>query len=194
MATGAELSELKEAITALDKKVDRMLSSIENLKEKQDDVAKDISKIKEAVYHPDDGIYARLKVIETWKENQTKATWIAVTAIIGLAIKQLWDILTIHQRCLLKVKISYTVDFDEVPNQVCRILSYEQLSTLNREYNDIIENISEKNTQKALTQIHDFRVKLAKIDQTLDNAQSILDGFIRAQYTDSVTEKDNESQ
>jgi len=96
MATGAELSELKEAITALDKKVDRMMSSIDNLKEKQDDVAKDISKIKEAVYHPDDGIYARLKVIETWKENQTKATWIAVTAIIGLAIKQLWDILTIH--------------------------------------------------------------------------------------------------
>jgi peptidoglycan hydrolase CwlO-like protein len=96
MATGAELSELKEAITALDKKVDRMMSSIDNLKEKQDDVAKDISKIKEAVYHPDEGIYARLKVIETWKENQTKATWIAVTAIIGLAIKQLWDILTIH--------------------------------------------------------------------------------------------------
>jgi len=96
MATGTELNELKEAITALDKKVDRMMSSIENLKEKQDDVAKDISKIKEAVYHPDDGIYARLKVIETWKENQTKATWIAVTSIIGLAIKQLWDILTLH--------------------------------------------------------------------------------------------------
>jgi peptidoglycan hydrolase CwlO-like protein len=96
MATGAELNELKEAITALDKKVDRMLSSIDNLKEKQDDVAKDISKIKEAVYHPDDGIYARLKVIETWKENQTKATWIGITAIIGLAVKQLWDLLIQH--------------------------------------------------------------------------------------------------
>ena len=94
----------------------------------------------------------------------------------------------------MKVKISYTVDFDEVPNQVCRILSFEQLSTLNREYNDIIENISEKNTQKALTQIHDFRVKLAKIDQTLDNAQSILDGFMRAQYTDSVAENNNDPQ
>lgn len=95
MATGSELNELKEAITALDKKVDRMMSSIDNLKEKQDDVAKDITKIKEAVYHPDDGIYARLKVIENWKENQTKVTWIAITAIIGLAIKQLWDILTL---------------------------------------------------------------------------------------------------
>lgn len=96
MATGTELNELKEAITALDKKVDRMLSSIENLKEKQDDVAKDITKIKEAVYHPDDGIYARLKVLETWKENQSKVSWIAVTAIVGLAIKQIWDLLTQH--------------------------------------------------------------------------------------------------
>jgi peptidoglycan hydrolase CwlO-like protein len=94
MATGSELNELKEAITALDKKVDRMLSSIENLKEKQDDVAKDITKIKEAVYHPDEGLYARIKILETWKENQSKVSWIAVTAIIGLAIKQLWDLLT----------------------------------------------------------------------------------------------------
>ena len=94
MATGSELNELKESITALDKKVDRMLSSIENLKEKQDDVAKDITKIKEAVYHPDEGLYARIKILETWKENQSKVSWIAVTAIVGLAIKQLWDLLT----------------------------------------------------------------------------------------------------
>ncbi len=96
MATGTELNELKEAITALDKKVDRMLSSIENLKEKQDDVAKDITKIKEAVYHPDEGLYARIKILETWKENQSKVSWIAVTAIVGLAIKQLWDLVTNH--------------------------------------------------------------------------------------------------
>ena len=94
MATGSELNELREAITALDKKVDRMMSSIDNLKEKQDDVAKDISKIKEAVYHPDEGLYARIKILETWKENQSKVSWIAVTAIVGLAVKQLWDLLT----------------------------------------------------------------------------------------------------
>ena len=94
MATGSELNELKEAITALDKKVDRMMSSIDNLKEKQDDVAKDITKIKEAVYHPDEGLYARIKILETWKENQSKVSWIAVTAIVGLAVKQLWDLLT----------------------------------------------------------------------------------------------------
>lgn len=126
MAT-AEISELKDYIVNLDKKVDRMMNIINNLKERNDDVAKDITKIKDAVYHPQDGLYARIKdlethskrfpeidkeiqtlkntntdnlvkfsSLETWKENQSKLSWIALTAIIGLAIKQLWDILTTH--------------------------------------------------------------------------------------------------
>ena len=91
MAT--ELSELKDAIIALDKKVDRMIGTIENLKDKQDDVAKDVTKIKEAVYHPDEGLYARIKTIEQWKETQSRFNWIAITAFVGLASKQIWDIL-----------------------------------------------------------------------------------------------------
>ena len=126
MAT-AEISELKDYIVNLDKKVDRMMNIVNNLKEKNDDVAKDISKIKDAVYHPQDGLYAKIKDLETqnkrfveldkeiqtlkdtnttnllkistlenWKENQSKASWIAITALVGLAIKQIWDILTTH--------------------------------------------------------------------------------------------------
>jgi predicted nucleic acid-binding Zn-ribbon protein len=95
MAT-SEISELKDYIVNLDKKVDRMMNAIDVLKEKNDDVAKDISKIKDAVYHPEEGLYARIKTLESWKENQSKLSWIALTAIIGLAIKQLWDILTTH--------------------------------------------------------------------------------------------------
>ena len=122
-----ELSELKDYIVAIDKKVDRMMNIINNLKEKNDDVAKDITKIKDAVYHPQDGLYARIKdlesqskkhqdfetdikvlkdahtsnlvkisTLEQWKDNQSKISWIAVTSIVGLAIKQLWDILTTH--------------------------------------------------------------------------------------------------
>lgn len=119
-----ELSELKDYIVAIDKKVDRMMNIINNLKERNDDVAKDITKIKDAVYHPQDGLYARIKdletqtkkhadyekeiqvlkdnnttnlvkitTLETWKDNQSKVSWIAITAIIGLAAKQLWDLL-----------------------------------------------------------------------------------------------------
>lgn len=95
MAT-SEINELKDYIINLDRKVDRMMNAIDVLKEKNDDVAKDISKIKDAVYHPEEGLYARIKTLEAWKENQSKLSWIALTAIIGLAIKQLWDILTTH--------------------------------------------------------------------------------------------------
>lgn len=95
MAT-TEISELKDYIVNLDRKVDRMMNMINNLKEKNEDVAKDITKIKDAVYHPEEGLYARIKTLETWKDNQSKMSWIAVTAIVGLAIKQIWDILTTH--------------------------------------------------------------------------------------------------
>lgn len=91
MAT--ELSELKEAIVNIDKKVDRMMGTIENLKDKQDDVAKDVTKIKDAVYHPDEGLYARIKTIEQWKDNQSKVNWLFITSLIGFATKQIWDIL-----------------------------------------------------------------------------------------------------
>lgn len=122
-----ELGEVKDYIVAIDKKVDRMMNIINNLKEKNDDVAKDITKIKDAVYHPQDGLYARIKDLEIqskkhadyekelqtlkesstanllklsnleqWKENQSKASWIAVTAIVGLAVKQLWDLVIQH--------------------------------------------------------------------------------------------------
>jgi predicted nucleic acid-binding Zn-ribbon protein len=122
-----EFSELKDYIVGLDKKVDRMMNIINNLKEKNDDVAKDITKIKDAVYHPQDGLYARIKDLETnskkhdayekeikdlkdantaslvkvttleqWKENQSKISWIAITAIVGLAMKQIWDLLMQH--------------------------------------------------------------------------------------------------
>ena len=55
----SEISELKDYIVNLDRKVDRMMNMINNLKEKNDDVAKDITKIKDAVYHPEEGLYAR---------------------------------------------------------------------------------------------------------------------------------------
>ena len=81
-----EFGELKDYIVALDKKVDRMMNIINNLKEKNDDVAKDITKIKDAIYGPDDGIYARLKSIESWKESTTRILWILITAVAGGAV------------------------------------------------------------------------------------------------------------
>jgi hypothetical protein len=85
----------------------------------------------------------------------------------------------------LKVKISYTVELDDVPNQVCKLLSDHDLNLLTKQFNELNEIISSNNINNALFNIDLFRRKLAGLDQTLDDAQSILDGYMRARYSNS---------
>jgi hypothetical protein len=42
-------------------------SKIEILLEKQEEVAKNINQIKEAIYNPEEGIFSRLRALELWK-------------------------------------------------------------------------------------------------------------------------------
>ena len=66
-------------------------NKIETLLEKQDEVAINVSKIKEAIYNPDQGIYARLKELENWKETHTKIQWIIATSITILITGAAWN-------------------------------------------------------------------------------------------------------
>ncbi len=52
-----------------------------------------IEKIKEAVYNPDEGLYARLRELEAWKKSSAKLIWIIITAMVGLSTASLWSIL-----------------------------------------------------------------------------------------------------
>ena len=72
------------AWTEIQGKFDRMIQSIDMVKDKQDEMADDIGKIKEAVYNPDQGIYARIKDLENWKHTQSRFMWIAITALVGM--------------------------------------------------------------------------------------------------------------
>ena len=49
------------ALTEMNGKIDTMLQKIETVKEKQEGMHAHIVKIKEAVYNPDEGLYARLR-------------------------------------------------------------------------------------------------------------------------------------
>ena len=66
---------------------------LERVKEDIDVIREDISKIKDAVYDPDEGIYARLRSLETWKDTSTKIIWIMFTSIVGLVTLGIWQIL-----------------------------------------------------------------------------------------------------
>jgi len=68
------------------------------LLDKQDELAENISKIKEAVYNPDKGLYARLShldrrldSLESWRNLNTKILWTVGTITAGLVITDLWQ-------------------------------------------------------------------------------------------------------
>lgn len=74
-----------------------LATRIETLIDKQDELAENISKIKEAVYNPDEGLYARLHkldirllILESWKGNNTKLMWIMISIGTGLLITTAW--------------------------------------------------------------------------------------------------------
>jgi hypothetical protein len=65
-------------------------TKIETLISKQEELAINVGKIKEAVYNPDEGLYARLNkldirllALESWKAHNTKIMWIVFTAAIS---------------------------------------------------------------------------------------------------------------
>lgn len=68
------------------------------LLDKQDELAENINKIKEAVYNPDKGLYARLSkldgrldALENWKNNNSKILWIIITVGVGLVLSTIWQ-------------------------------------------------------------------------------------------------------
>lgn len=75
-------------------------SKIEILLDKQDELADNISKIKEAVYNPDSGLYARLRdldtriiQIESWKAVNNKIMWLVGGSVVGLLVQTSWKAL-----------------------------------------------------------------------------------------------------
>ena len=73
-----------QALLKLDGKMGRLMDAIETVKDRQEGMADDISKIKEAVYNPDEGLYARVRMLESWKQTHSKLMWILVSSTVGL--------------------------------------------------------------------------------------------------------------
>ena len=83
------------AFAEISGKFDQMMQSLETVKEKQEDMAGDILQIKEAVYNPDEGLYARLRALESWKATSTRLIWIIITAITALFVASISKVLNL---------------------------------------------------------------------------------------------------
>ena len=93
MMTDDEQQKLTVMLVELSSKIQTML-------DKQEELAENVSKIKEAVYNPDSGLYARLKELdiriiqlETWKAANSKVMWLVGGSVAGLLVKTAWSVL-----------------------------------------------------------------------------------------------------
>ena len=74
----------KEYMMDMQSKLDKLCTGMDVMKDKQEEMAEDVAKIKEAVYNPDQGLYARLRELEAWKRTSSKMIWTLFTTVVGL--------------------------------------------------------------------------------------------------------------
>tara|TARA_E500000331_G_scaffold332969_1_gene356737 strand:- start:92 stop:388 length:297 start_codon:yes stop_codon:yes gene_type:complete len=86
-------NEIELDLMTLDTKLQRLVDAVDVVKDRQEQMALDIGKIKEAVYNPDSGLYARLRSLEAWKDTSSRITWILVTSLVGLASATFWNLI-----------------------------------------------------------------------------------------------------
>ena len=83
------MSQSVQDILALKARVDfleeKIMDSLETMKQTQERMCSDISKIKEAVYNPDNGLYARLRVVEDENRQKNKIIWLIFSSFIMAA-------------------------------------------------------------------------------------------------------------
>tara|TARA_R110002020_G_scaffold14313_1_gene50785 strand:- start:632 stop:922 length:291 start_codon:yes stop_codon:yes gene_type:complete len=79
--------------TAVKGQLQRIEDMIMVIKERNEEMADDIAKIKEAIYNPDQGIYSRLKELENWKGGISKVLWIGSTGLISSIALHVWKLI-----------------------------------------------------------------------------------------------------
>jgi hypothetical protein len=74
----------KEYMMDFQSKLDKLCTGMDVMQDKQEEMSEHIAKIKEAVYNPDQGLYARLRELEAWKRTSSKMIWTLFTTVVGL--------------------------------------------------------------------------------------------------------------
>mgnify|MGYP003389271347 FL=1 len=80
-------------ITHLTQAIIELKGQIERMSERQEEMVEDVKKIKEAVYNPDQGLYARLRALEQWQQSQSKIQWAVIMTLIGLVTTTIYKII-----------------------------------------------------------------------------------------------------
>jgi hypothetical protein len=81
-----EMNEIKQALMEL-------TVNIKHMGTKQDEMINDVKSIKEAIYNPETGLYARLRDVEQWQDNMSRVIWTVGLGFIGLIAKAVMEML-----------------------------------------------------------------------------------------------------
>ncbi len=79
----SEVRDLKDALV-------RLTMTIELMSGKQDQMLEDVKKNKEAMYNPEQGIYARIRDLEQWQNGVSRVLWTGGLAVAGLLMNSLY--------------------------------------------------------------------------------------------------------
>jgi len=66
--------------------LDLLAVKMDDIKEKQEEVAAIVNRVEKSLYEPDQGLYARVRDLEQWKKNQSKMMAMVGTATISMVI------------------------------------------------------------------------------------------------------------
>ena len=80
-------------IADLEKLIIELKSQITRMDERQEEMISDIKMIKKAVYDPNEGLYARLRDLEQWKDTTSKVMWMVITTIAGLVTATIYNLI-----------------------------------------------------------------------------------------------------
>ena len=85
--------EERNQIAGLERLIIELKSQIGRMDERQEEMLDDIKKIKQAVYDPNEGLYARLRDLEQWKDTTSKVMWMVITTIVGLVTATVYTLI-----------------------------------------------------------------------------------------------------
>ena len=80
-------------IAALERLIIELKSQIGRMDERQEEMILDIKMIKKAVYDPNEGLYARLRDLEQWKDTTSKVMWMVITTVAALVTATLYNLI-----------------------------------------------------------------------------------------------------
>ena len=75
-----EMDEIKRALMEL-------TVNIKHMDTKQDQMMNDLKSIKEAIYNPETGLYARVRDLEQWQQGMAKVIWTVGLGVLGLIVE-----------------------------------------------------------------------------------------------------------